>query len=186
MKRRMPLILGLLVALVLALGCALAGTYLYVRSSLANVYVTLDKMSVSSKSPSGGMNPLDLLVRGLTTEVLVDSLLSIENRNAISATVESIDYRIRVNGKDVGAGHGPEGGAKNIASHSKSVLVTRTKMPVTSLLAAGADSFVKGNAAIDIVGTARIRVLFLTIERDFQFTPATIEGERLDKMLVRP
>jgi LEA14-like dessication related protein len=183
MNRRLALFAGLFGLFLLLVCGSVGGVYLYARSSLENVYITLDKMSISSQSPSGGGNPLDMLVRGLSSEVLVDSSILVDNRNALGATVESIDYRVRVNGRDVGEGRGPEGGTKDIAANSKTVLVTRTKMPVASLMTAGAETLARGEAKIDIVGKAKVSVLFVTVERDFQFSPKKIEGSRLDQVL---
>jgi LEA14-like dessication related protein len=173
------------IAAVLLMGVlgAVAGVYAYAQNALSNVYVTLDRVTVNTQTPSGGTGLLDLVTRGLSTDVVLDQSFEVDNRNAIGATVESIDYRVRVNGREVGTGHAPETGPQKIAGHAKQPIVARTKLPMTSLLAAGADAVAAGQANIDVVGTARIQVLVFTVEREFRLVPQKLEGERLDRVL---
>ncbi len=185
MGRRGLSILGAAaVALVLLVAGSAVGAYLYAQSALANVLVTLDRVTVSTSSPAGGSGPLDLLARGLSTNLVLDETFEVDNRNAIGATVESIDYHVRLNGRDVGTGRAPESGTTVIAGNSKQAIVARTSLPVTGLLAAGVESLAQGQAKIDVVGTARIKVLVFTVERQFELTPQKLDGERLDQVLT--
>ncbi len=186
MGRRGWLMLGSIAAVLLmgVLG-AIVGVYAYAQNALSNVHVTLRRVTVSTQTPSGGTGLLDLLNRGLSTDVVLDQTFEVDNRNAIGATVESIDYHVRMNGREVGTGHAPETGPQKIAGHAKQFIVAQTKLPVTRLLAAGADAIVAGRANIDVVGTARIEVLVFTVEREFQLVPQKLEGERLDRLLGR-
>lgn len=184
MSRRAWVALGAaVVVLVLLAGGAAIGVYAYAQSALQNVYVTLDRIDVHTQAPAGGSGPLDLLTRGLSTEVVMDQTFQVDNRNAIGATVESIDYHVRLNGREIGTGRAPETGSQEIDANSKQSIVAHTRMPLAGLLAAGVDSFARGEAKIDVAGTAKLKVLLFTVERDFQLVPQKLEGERLDRVL---
>ncbi len=184
MNRRVLIVIGVVVFLIVAgLGAAGGGVWWYAHNALENVYITLGTVNVSTQSPAGGLGPLDILARGLATDVVIDSTFDLDNRNALGATVESIDYKVRVNGREIGTGHAPDGGAKDIAPQSKTPIVARTKLPVTSLIGAGLDGLSRGESKLDIIGKARVSVWFFSVERDFQFVPQKLEGERLDRVL---
>ena len=162
-----------ILALVIAAGVAIvivAGVELYfIQQAPSEVHVRVREMRFSIDDGSGEQGAdtsvLGRLARAVTSQVVVDSWIEVESALPVSATLESVSWTITVGGVDVGGGATPPSAEQIIAADGASVITAKTRIPVTKI----AKVLIQGRGATaEITGMARVRVLGISIEREFE------------------
>ncbi len=159
------------------------GAYVYLSNAPSNVTITLERINLSTQRLTGGRDMPSLLVQGLAMALVVDATFDIDNGNMIGATVESVDYHLKLNGKDIGQGQAPTGGPLSVSGNSHAKLSSRTQVPAASLLGASVQGLSQGGIRLEVEGTARWSVLWFQMDKKFRLAPSHMDGTRLDTLL---
>jgi len=167
-------------ALLLAIAVAVFWAVWYAP---AHVTVQLERARVHAEVPPGSGGLLGTVLRGAASQLVVETTLAVDNKNLFGARLESLTFRVRVNGRDIGEGSAPVGaeGLRVQADGRTSVPVV-TRFPMTSLAGTGIDVGRSGRFAVEIEGRAQLSILSLPITRDFVFRDLPAERVSLEEI----
>ena len=154
-----PRTLRILVATGVAAVLAVGGLKLWWDHAVDQVSVVLTDARIGVK--------LGLL--GMPSSAVIDTVFDVENGNFVGAELTSIDYVVRINGREVGPGHGPPPGSNHtIAASGRSSIATSTELGFLAMAQAGIDGVEQRRAEVEVEGDVHARILGLPMARHFK------------------
>ena len=180
-------LIGWVIAVVVIVGVSAGVGFYFVRQAPSQVQIRVAEVRFSYDDGSDGA-PVDdsvvgRLARAVRSEVIVDTFIEVESDLPVSATIQNVSWTVVVGGVNVGSGTTPPGVEQTVAADGTSVIEAQTRVPVSKIASVMLNA---QGPTVDVAGTAEIRVLGVSVVREFEADAVRIvQGGTLNDLLSR-